>query len=57
MITRCRSFGGCPCMDCGKECCQDMWETDTEKLCDAAREHCEKCALEFEMEGGVNEID
>lgn len=59
MITQCRSTNGCPCRECGKGCCQDMWLTDTEKLCDKAREHCERCALEygeeFESEVAENE--
>ena len=49
MITTCHSYGeSCPCVRCEKECCTNMYETDTEKLCEVAREHCEKCALEYE---------
>ena len=47
MITNCCSYGEhCPCLDCAKTCCVDMGDmTDTEKLCEEAKEHCERCAL------------
>lgn len=48
MLTDCYSYGdGCPCLNCDEMCCLHGI-TDTEKLCDRAREHCERCALEHE---------
>ena len=50
MKTKCYSRSGdCPCIDCPDNCCIDNSDendmTDTEKLCDQAKEYCEKCAL------------
>ena len=50
MITKCYSSNGkCPCLECEKNCCEESTDrislTDTEKLCEAAREHCERCAM------------
>lgn len=52
MIIKCYSYSGdCPCLDCDDFCCEESTEnyglTDTEKLCEKAKEHCEKCALRF----------
>ncbi len=42
-IEKCNSYGGvCPCVFCVNNCCAEMGQTDTEKLCDIAREYCEK---------------
>ena len=52
MITTCYSYDGeCPCINCDKRCCIDLEHNgmiDTEKLCDKAKEHCEKCTQEAE---------
>lgn len=54
--NRCYSYGGnCPCLECDKFCCQMSWKIDTEKLCDKAREHCERCVLEKQSEVTDNE--
>lgn len=60
MKTQCRSYGYCPCLDCNEICCieneDDFGFIDTEDLCEKAREHCERCAKEYEnykKEGGV----
>lgn len=50
MKTKCYSHNGnCPCIDCPENCCIDNTDesdmTDTEKLCQKAKEYCEKCAL------------
>ena len=46
MITKCYSYSGnCPCIKCNKNCCADMGnKTDTEKLCNKAKEYCESMA-------------
>lgn len=54
MKTKCYSYmGKCPCMLCKKYCCgtkaDDNGLTDTEKLCDKAREYCESCAIEHKQ--------
>lgn len=52
MLTECCSYDGkCPCLECDDNCCIENnnecdFMTDTEKLCEKAREHCEKCAKE-----------
>lgn len=49
MITECYSFTReCPCFNCEKNCCIETeinGMTDTEKLCDKAKEYCEARAL------------
>ena len=49
MIVKCYSYGSkCPCTRCDKECCiqqSDVDGTDTEKLCEKAKEYCEKTYL------------
>ena len=55
MLTECYSFGGkCPCLECEKSCCLHK-KTDTEKLCDEAREYCEKVALEHQKKSEVTD--
>lgn len=52
MITECYSKNGCPCVKCGKACCIKPGGglTDTEKLCDEARVHCERCAEQHRLQ-------
>lgn len=51
MITKCYSTSGCPCLECEKECCIESGEfTDTEKLCDKARMHCEECSKQHRLQ-------
>jgi hypothetical protein len=52
MLTECYSISGnCPCLDCDRFCCFGK-KTDTEELCDRAREYCEGCAIEHQKRGG-----
>ena len=58
MKTICYSYdGNCPCLNCDKQCCI-QWASgivDTEKLCDKAKEHCEKSALEYKEQAKNDE--
>lgn len=61
MKTMCYSYTDtCPCVLCDRNCCIDSSDendfTDTEKLCEIAREHCERCANEYKQKvGGKHE--
>lgn len=62
MITKCYSSSNenpCPCTFCAEECCLESTDnlsfTDTEKLCDIARDHCERCANEYKQKEGCNQ--
>lgn len=54
MITECYSQKDCPCVKCGKSCCitnaTELGLTDTEKLCDKARVHCESRAEQHRLQ-------